>query len=111
MTKTFGENMRIWRKRRGMTQTDLAEKLGITIQSVCRYENSSAEEVRPARRESIARALDVSVQALTGDSPEEDASVLMLTRGLQRMDAEKRECLIEMIMPYVRENGRADGDD
>ena len=39
---TFGENLQFLRKRRGMTQEDLAEKMEVSRQSVSKWESNSA---------------------------------------------------------------------
>lgn len=39
---TFGENLQFLRKRRGMTQEDLAEKMEVSRQSVSKWESGSA---------------------------------------------------------------------
>ena len=39
---TFGENLQFLRKRRGMTQEELAEKMEVSRQSVSKWESNSA---------------------------------------------------------------------
>ena len=39
---TFGENLQFLRKRRGMTQEELAEQMGVSRQSVSKWESNSA---------------------------------------------------------------------
>ena len=39
---TFGENLQFLRKRRGMTQEDLAEQMEVSRQSVSKWESNSA---------------------------------------------------------------------
>ena len=104
MTQTFGERLRILRKRRGMTQADLARLLGVTVQTVVRYEGLRTEDLRPAKVEAIASALDVDPRDLAG-WPEDAAGdeVEILARGLRNMDPGQRERLIQMMMPLIRE--------
>ena len=60
---SVGENIRRYRKLRGMTQAQLAEAVGLTEGAVRHYE-SGIRAVKPELLESIAAALGVSVNAL-----------------------------------------------
>lgn len=60
---SVGENIRRYRKLRGMTQAQLAEAVGMTEGAVRHYE-SGIRAVKPELLESIAAALGVSVNAL-----------------------------------------------
>lgn len=60
---SVGENIRRYRKSRGMTQAQLAEAVGLTEGAVRHYE-SGIRAVRPELLESIAATLGVSVNAL-----------------------------------------------
>ena len=60
---SVGENIRRYRKLRGVTQAQLAEAVGLTEGAVRHYE-SGIRAVRPELLESIAAALGVSVNAL-----------------------------------------------
>ena len=112
MEQIFGERLRILRKRRGMTQGDLAQALGVTVQTVVRYESLRLEEIRPGKLEAIAQALHVSVPELTGKSDEEsgEREIQVLTRGLRNMDPEQRENLIRLMMPLVMQFQKEESD-
>ena len=112
MEQTFGERLRMLRKRRGMTQGDLAEALGVTVQTVVRYESLRLEEMRPGRLKAIAEALGVSLPELTGEteSPAE-AEIRTLTRGLRNMEPEQRDNLIRLMMPLVMQYQKGDAGD
>ena len=60
---SVGENIRRYRKSRGMTQAQLAEAVGLTEGAVRHYE-SGIRAVKPELLEFIAAALSVSVNAL-----------------------------------------------
>ena len=60
---SVGENIRRYRKLRGMTQAQLAEAVGLTEGAVRHYE-SGIRAVKPELLESISAALVVSVNAL-----------------------------------------------
>ena len=100
MQQSFGERLRMLRKRRGMTQTDLARALGWTVQTVVRYESLRLDEVRPAKLKAIADALRVEEAELKGE--QSDSGMMgVLTRGLRNMEPAERDSLIELVMPYV----------
>ena len=114
MEQTFGERLRTIRKRRGMTQSDLAQALGVTVQTVVRYE-SLPKEVKPARLEALAEALGVEVWELTGGEDAGETEISALTRGLRSMDSESRKKLISLMMPFIeqyqRKGAGGDGED
>lgn len=58
-----GQNIRIFRNQRGMSQTELANKIGITFQQVQKYEKG-ANRVGGGRLFKIAEILKVPVSAL-----------------------------------------------
>lgn len=60
---SVGENIRRYRKSRGMTQAQLAEAVGLTEGAVRHYE-SGIRAVKPELLESIAAVLGVSTNAL-----------------------------------------------
>lgn len=63
---TTGQRIKTARKKEGLTQKELGEKLGITYQTVAQWEN----DLRNPKRETlqrIAAALGVSAQDLTDD--------------------------------------------
>ncbi len=65
MKLTIGENIRNFRKKNDLTQEAFADRLGVTYQSVSRWENGATYpdlELIPA----IAAALAISVDELLG---------------------------------------------
>lgn len=65
----IGENIRNARKRHGMTQSDLAEKLAVSDRAVSRWETGAAyPDVGMLAR--LAVALDTSADALLGVDPQ-----------------------------------------
>ena len=65
MKLTIGENIRRFRKKNDLTQETLAECLGVSYQSISRWENGTTYpdlELIPA----IAEVLSVSVDELLG---------------------------------------------
>lgn len=62
----FGARVRIMRKALGLTQTELAEKLGVTNQAIATYEKGKRE---PNFRNllGLSRALNVTIDWLLGN--------------------------------------------
>jgi transcriptional regulator with XRE-family HTH domain len=64
-----GKKIRALRQARNLSQTALAEKIGVTFQQVQKYERGS-NRVGAARLHAIAAALDVDVQTFVSDLPQ-----------------------------------------
>ena len=82
-----GENIRNYRKRNGLTQQEFADRLGVSYQSVSRWENSITYpdlEFIP----SIAELLAVTVDELFGLTQTE-----MEKRAAETFDELRRECV------------------
>jgi transcriptional regulator with XRE-family HTH domain len=62
-----GQRIRIYRKTRGLSQTALADQLGVTFQQVQKYENGK-NRIGAGRLTRIAQVLDVPVATLLGVS-------------------------------------------
>jgi transcriptional regulator with XRE-family HTH domain len=62
-----GQRIRIYRKTRGLSQTALADQLGVTFQQVQKYENGR-NRIGAGRLTRVAQVLDVPVAALLGVS-------------------------------------------
>ncbi len=67
-----GANIRRFRKLAGMSQTQLAQCLGLTFQQIQKYEKAS-NRVSAGRLVQIAEALDRNVTAFFRPVPVEDA--------------------------------------
>ena len=70
MKLTIGENIRNYRKKNDLTQEEFAERLGVTYQSVSRWENGNTYpdiELLPA----IAKVLGITLDELMGMTEEE----------------------------------------
>ena len=87
MKLTIGENIRSFRKRNDLTQEALADRLGVTYQSVSRWENGATYpdlELIP----SIAEVLAVTVDELLGMPQIEKEK-----RAVEAFDELRRECI------------------
>ncbi len=65
MENVIGRRIKSARKRAGMTQSDLAEKLGISYQGIAQWETGSRNPKIQSLKK-IAEALLISVEELTG---------------------------------------------
>lgn len=63
---TIGEKIRALRKQHGMTQTELAEKLNTTKQTIGKYEQGIVTNLPLYRIQEIADIFGVSPEYLTG---------------------------------------------
>lgn len=66
MDRLIGQKIQIFRKAKGMTQTELGAFLGVTFQQVQKYE-SGANRVGSGRLVEIARALEVPILKFFGE--------------------------------------------
>lgn len=62
----IGERIRWLRTRHKMTMETLADKVGVTRQTISRYETMVIEDIPKSKLESIAKALNVSYDYLSG---------------------------------------------
>lgn len=87
MKLTIGENIRKFRKKNDLTQEALADRLGVTYQSISRWENGTTYpdlELIPA----IAEVLAVTVDELLGMPQIEKEK-----RAAEAFDELRRECI------------------
>jgi transcriptional regulator with XRE-family HTH domain len=56
----IGDRLREFRKRRGLTQEQLAEKIGVTFQQIQQYENGSSR-LNSDRLQQVAIALEIPI--------------------------------------------------
>ena len=102
---TIGEKIRALRKQHGMTQTELAEKLNTTKQTIGKYEQGIVTNLPLYRIQEIADIFGVSPEYLTGwgDEKKEEAKdddfpqVRMIARAGRRMTEEDREKMLQLI--------------
>jgi transcriptional regulator with XRE-family HTH domain len=73
LDRLIGRNIRFFRIESGLSQTDLAERIGVTFQQLQKYENA-ANRVPASRLIRIARALNVPVPILWTDHDDAAAS-------------------------------------
>lgn len=64
--KRIGEYIRIFRKAKGLTQTELATAIGVTFQQVQKYENGK-NRIGPGRLSRVAEIVEVPVSRFFED--------------------------------------------
>ena len=79
-----GRNVRIWRMARGLSQAQLAKRLGVTFQQVQKYE-VGANRVPTGRLVKAAAVLGVPISALF-----EDTNIVEPSRSLLALVSDKR---------------------
>jgi transcriptional regulator with XRE-family HTH domain len=78
---TVGRNVRIWRLARGLSQTQLADRIGVTFQQVQKYE-SGGNRISTGRLTKIARVLRVPVMTLLDGTDQADPPAKVHSRVL-----------------------------
>jgi len=102
MKLTIGENIRNFRKKNDLTQEALADRLGITYQSISRWENGATYpdlELLPA----ISEALSVTVDELLGMPQIEKEKRAEATFDELRRECMKREYDADKIVDLLRD--------
>jgi transcriptional regulator with XRE-family HTH domain len=74
---TVGRNVRIWRMARGLSQTEVASRIGVTFQQVQKYE-SGGNRISMGRLKKIAGVLGVRLTTLFEGSDEAEENPALL---------------------------------
>lgn len=72
---TIGKNVRVFRKQNGLTQEELAGRLGVTYQAVSKWENGATAPDISLLPE-IAAVLGTSIDTLLGYAAEKDLGMV-----------------------------------
>lgn len=72
--KIIGQNLQIWRKRRGLSQEALGDKIGVTFQQIQKYERGT-NRLAASRLVPLAEILEITPLTLLG-APEKSATKL-----------------------------------
>ena len=95
---SLGEQIIHYRKLKGWTQTDLANKLDVKPSHISRWEN---DKVRPhsGTLQSIAQALGVSLDELTsGSQPAtNDPSSMQVLGAIEKLDEEDKRLVKRIV--------------
>lgn len=90
-TMTFGEKLKEARKSAGLTQTELGEASGISLRTICLYENGKMYPRKRENYQKLADALQVDVQYLMGEN---ESFVVKATEEYGGQGAKQAEKLI-----------------
>lgn len=82
MAKFSGKQLQILRHELGLTQKELAQKLGVTASTITKYERGERQP-EPAVLGRILDVFDVSLDYLFGRSGEKNAEKLLMEQGHQ----------------------------
>jgi transcriptional regulator with XRE-family HTH domain len=95
------------RKKKGLSQSDLAKKVGISYAQIGRYETKGAQPPAEVLKK-IADALDTTVDYLiSGDTDEKavstlkDAELLQQFRAVEQMDEDDKGTVKKLIDAFI----------
>ncbi len=71
----IGERIKEIRKRKGISVDEVAEKLGVSVSTVYRYENSSITKIPIDVIDKLCKILDTTTSELMGNSLETSGNV------------------------------------
>ena len=72
MAETLGDRVHFTRRKRGLTQRELADRMGMTNVTISRIEKNAVTDIRPDTLIELAKALDVSTDYLLGLKDEDE---------------------------------------
>ncbi|MBR3203389.1 MAG: helix-turn-helix transcriptional regulator [Solobacterium sp.] len=89
---SVGQNIKIKRKEKNITTTQLAKMIGVDQSTIVRYENGGVRRVSDEQLQKICDALDCSVIELTG--AESEISSLKKKKISSKMFSQEEQDLI-----------------
>lgn len=101
MESSTGKKIQEERKRRKMTQEDLAKAIGIKQQTICAYENGKIEP-KLERLIVISAALNVPVELFLPDELNENEMVRKIKEEYDRGYQAGREAMKKEIMEHMQ---------
>jgi transcriptional regulator with XRE-family HTH domain len=103
----LGKRVVVLRKKKGLSQSDLAKQVGISYAQVGRYETKGAQPPAEVLKK-IADALDTTVDYLiSGDTDEKavstlkDAELLQQFRAVEQMDEDDKMTVKKLIDAFI----------
>lgn len=103
----IGNNIRYFRKNLGMTQEQLAENSGLSVNFISRLERTSDQNVSIKTLDKIAQAFQISLAELVTIHDEEttksseEAYLDKLTYKMRQLDAQKATELNEIFLHII----------
>jgi transcriptional regulator with XRE-family HTH domain len=100
---TIGERIKNIRIERGLTQEDLAKRMGYKTRSaICQVERNG-DNITSDRIAAFAEALGVSIQTLMGwEEPAPSASAMDIARAFEEADVMTQE-MVKRLLGYKEE--------
>lgn len=98
MSETFGNRLKALRKSKGLNQTQLAEKIGVSLLTLFRWEK---DERQPRMNEikALAKALGVSEADLLNDTPEKSGDWVISFKTVAHFNTEEVVDMTGVISP------------
>jgi transcriptional regulator with XRE-family HTH domain len=108
-----GSRIRLFRKRRHMTQAQLGDRLGVSFQQVQKYENGK-NRVGASRLQMISTALDIPVEQLFSIAAKSakkpitfDPEALRFAEAFIKLtDMELRNSIVDTVEAMARKSGK-----
>ena len=107
MSNTLGERVKNLRKQHGMSQSDLADAIGISYAQIGRYENKGAQPPAETLKK-IASVLEVSPDYLLYGNADEkaknilvDADLINQFKAIELMDDEDKNVVKKLIDAFI----------
>lgn len=111
-SKEIGEKLRKFRKRRGLTQEQLAEKIHVTFQQIQQYERGTSR-LNTDKLQAIAIALSVPVAAFFEESEIESTlseEEQKLIDGFRNLRTPEIRTFVCNCLTYVQSQAKVPGD-
>lgn len=101
---TVGDRIRTLRKREGISQTDLAQKMGVIKQTLYKYETGIVTNIPSEKIEAAARALGVTPGYLMGWEDQDAESLSYVRhRAINDMLDKLTPSEVEMVEGIIRQ--------
>jgi len=100
---TFGENVALARKKKNLSQADLAKMVGTIAVTIGRYERG---EIKPSIdiAAKIADALDVSLDYLVGSTDEVlEKSLVRKVSDIQKLPDDKKHVVMALLDAFLKQ--------
>ena len=103
----FGQKLRVLREEKGLSQAELAEKIGVSSKTIARYESGESNPRYPKIYDDIAEALKIDKLELLSD---EDAFVLSIKEKFGSYDANYASDLVNGMVGLMAGGDISDDD-
>lgn len=90
----FGDNLRALRKKKGLSQDDMAERLGILTRTYGSWERSEREPNFDMTKK-IAEMFDVSIDSLIGKEERTKKEILRRVQDLKDLPEDQLQKILE----------------